>query len=390
MTSRRILPLAYVLLLGAAVFAITALPQGRAAEPHVRLTAERLVQAEQPVQITHAGDGTGRLFVVEKAGRIRILEGGVLLAPPFLDITSQVLSRGFEQGLLSVAFHPEFAENGLLFVNYTHLSGDSVVARYRVQPGGSAVDAASAQVILQIPQPAGNHNGGMLAFGPDGYLYIGTGDGGGAGDPFATAQDPSSLLGKMLRLDVDTDEGYAIPPDNPFAHDLGIRDEIWAFGLRNPWRYSFDRQTGDLWIADVGQNAYEEINRQPANSAGSENYGWSLMEGTHCYPQDAACDPNGLTLPVAEYDHSLGCSITGGYVYRGLASEALHGVYVFGDYCSGRVWGLFPSADGEWVRHELLRTGQQISSFGQDEVGELYFTSLRDQGVYRLVPRDLE
>jgi glucose/arabinose dehydrogenase len=352
--------------------------------PELELIADGLAA---PVYVTHAGDGSGRLFVVEKAGTIRIIAEGSVEPTPFLDISRIVGSRASEQGLLSVAFHPSYASNGFFFVNYTDVNGDTVVARYSVSPDPNAADPNSARVILTLDQPAANHNGGMLAFGPDGYLYIGTGDGGRAGDPWDNAQNSQALLGKMLRLDVDGAEPYAIPPDNPFIGDSAARDEIWALGLRNPWRYSFDRTTGDLYMADVGQNAWEEIDFQPANSPGGENYGWNIMEGTHCFSPRTDCDQSGLTLPIAEYSHQLGCSVTGGYVYRGTAFPELTGAYTFGDFCSGIIWALYRNQNGNWTSAELLRSGFSISSFGEDETGELYLTNLRPGELYRLAAR---
>ena len=239
--------------------------------------------------------------------------------------------------------------------------------------------------MLTVEQPASNHNGGHLIFGPDGYLYIGLGDGGGAGDVYENAQNGQTLLGSMLRLDVD-ELPYRIPPDNPFVDDPAVLDEIWAIGLRNPWRYSFDRATGDLYIGDVGQNAYEEVNFQPAMSGGGENYGWPIMEGFHCYREPRSCDPSGLVLPVAEYSHTgANCSVTGGYVYRGQAFPTLEGVYFFGDFCSGRMWGLTPTPEGEWQVSELLQVDISIASFGQDEAGELYVADMRGGMIFRLV-----
>jgi glucose/arabinose dehydrogenase len=346
------------------------------------LVAESL---NAPVYVAHAGDGSGRLFVVEKRGTIRIVTNGQLNPTPFLDIRSIVGSRASEQGLLSVAFHPDYASNGFFFVNYTDTNGDTVVARYRVSDDPDLADPASARTILTLDQPAANHNGGLLLFGPDGYLYIGTGDGGRGGDPWGNAQNPQVLLGKMLRLGVDGPGPYAIPPDNPFVGEPAVRDEIWAVGLRNPWRYSFDRATGDLYIADVGQNKWEEIDFQPADSSGGENYGWNRMEGFHCFSPGTNCDPTGLVLPIAEYGHGLGCSVTGGYVYRGAAFPRMVGVYFYGDFCSGRIWALYPDGAGEWTQAELLQSGLGISSFGEDEAGELYITDLQSGGLYRLV-----
>lgn len=366
----------------------TATPTGPPPEPTPPATALELEpitdELDQPVHVTHAGDGSGRLFVVEKAGTIRIVTDGTVNPLPFLDLTPLVGSAGSEQGLLSVAFHPDYETNGYFYVNYTDLDGDTVVARYSVSANPDVADPNSDETILTLDQPAANHNGGLLLFGPDGYLYVGTGDGGSAGDPWGNAQNPDVLFGKMLRLDVDGAEPYTIPPDNPFVDDPMARDEVWALGLRNPWRYSFDRTTNDLWIGDVGQGAWEEVDLQPAGSPGGENYGWDVMEGTHCFEPSVGCDRSGLTLPVVEYGHTGGnCSVTGGYVYRGAAFPSLAGVYFFGDYCSGRIWSLSREGDSDWTMTEVLDTDHQISSFGEDEAGELYLTDL-DGGLYRL------
>jgi len=338
---------------------------------------------DEPVDLKHAGDGSGRLFVIEQPGRIRIVENGELLPDPFLDIEPLVNSRGNEQGLLGLAFYPDYAANGLFFVNYTDVNGDTVVARYAVSADDpSRADPASAKIILQVDQPFPNHNGGDLVFGPDGYLYIGLGDGGSGGDPQGNGQNLNALLGKMLRIDVNHGDPYAIPPDNPFAGRADARPEIWAYGLRNPWRYSFDRATGDLYIADVGQNAYEEVDFQPADSRGGENYGWDKYEGFHAYDGGAT---DGLTMPVAEYAHAVGgCSVTGGYVYRGPSLPALNGVYLYGDYCSGQVWALYRTASG-WENPVLFNAFFTISSFGEDEVGELYLLDHGGGAVYQLV-----
>jgi glucose/arabinose dehydrogenase len=327
-----------------------------------------------PTGIASAGDGSGRLFIVEKAGTIRVFDGGSVLPEPFLDIHDRVNAGASEQGLLGLAFHPNYTENGYFFVNYTDGTGGTVISRFSVTDDPNRADPASEEVVLTQAQPARNHNGGNLVFGPDGYLYIGLGDGGASGDRFGNGQNLGTLLGAMLRIDVN-ELPYSIPPDNPFVDDPNALDEIWAYGLRNPWRYSFDRATGDLYIADVGQNVYEEVDFQPADSAGGENYGWPIMEGLHCYPEGANCDPAGLVQPVAEYDHTEGCSVTGGYVYRGERFPAMQGVYFFGDYCSGLIWGLAPTADG-WNVRQLASTNASISSFGQAEDGEVYFVDL--------------
>jgi glucose/arabinose dehydrogenase len=359
---------------------------GPADPTRIRLTLEPIVDnLDRPLGIVHAGDGSGRLFILEKPGRIRILRDGALLDQLFLDLTDRVGSSGSEQGLLGLAFHPRYADNGRLFVNYTDREGDTAISEFLVSDDPDRAQANSERLLLALDQPAANHNGGHLAFGPDGSLYIGTGDGGAAGDQFGNGQNAQTLLGAMLRLDVDGEQPYAIPDDNPFVGDGPERDEIWAIGLRNPWRYSFDRLTGDLYIADVGQNMYEEVNYQPAASDGGENYGWPIMEGLHCFPADRSCDQSGLVLPVHEYDHSLGCSVTGGYVYRGQQSPILQGIYIFGDYCSGLVWGMARNPSGDWQVSRLAETGARISSFGQDEAGELYLADIGGGTIYHLI-----
>lgn len=343
---------------------------------------------QEPVFLTHAGDGSGRLFIVEQPGVIRILQDGALSPEPFLDITERVNDRSNEQGLLGLAFHPQYAANGWFFVNYTDAGGDTVIARFQVSSDPDRADPASETVLLTVDQPYPNHNGGDLAFGPDGYLYIGLGDGGSANDPQDNAQNLESLLGKLLRIDVNAPGAtYAIPPDNPFAGRPDARPEIWAWGLRNPWRFSFDRATGDLYIADVGQGQIEEVNFQPAGSPGGENYGWRPLEGTRLTGLDRAA-PAGAAPPVTEYTHAEGgCSVTGGYVYRGQALPALHGAYFFADYCTGIVWSLARDAAGQWQRQVFDETGFQVSSFGEDAAGELYLLGHRDGGVYQLVEK---
>jgi glucose/arabinose dehydrogenase len=336
----------------------------------------------QPVAITHAGDGSGRLFITLQGGQIVIFDGERVLPEPFLDIVPLVSCCG-ERGLLSVAFHPDYEHNGLFYVNYTDVAGDTVVARYHVTSDPNSADPGSAVTVLTVTQPFANHNGGQLKFGPDGYLYIGMGDGGSGGDPLDHGQDVGTLLGAMLRIDV-AGSPYAIPADNPFVGDPEAREEIWAYGLRNPWRFSFDRETGDLFIADVGQNRWEEVNLQPANSAGGENYGWRLMEASHCHEPSENCDDGSLVLPVLEYETGENCSVIGGYRYRGGALPELTGTYIFGDYCSGRIWGAVPAGEG-WTSRELLKRNYRITAFGEDEAGELYVADLREGGVYRLV-----
>ncbi len=339
----------------------------------------------KPVYLTHAGDGSGRHFVVEQAGRILILQNGALNPTPFLDMVSLVGSDANEQGLLSVAFHPDYPTTGFFFVNYTNKDGDTVIARYQVSGRPDLADPSSAKILLTIDQPYSNHNGGQLAFGPDGYLYIGMGDGGAAGDPHNNGQSLNALLGKILRIDVNTGDPYGVPQNNPFVDRSDARPEIWSYGWRNPWRFSFDRAGGDMYIADVGQNQYEEIDVEPAGAPSGQNYGWRIMEGSHCYESNN-CDPagQGLVLPVAEYDHGQGCSVTGGYVYHGAQFPALTGTYFYADYCSGLIWGLRRQANGDWSQAQLLSSGHTISSFGQDEAGEVYLLQHRTGEVFQL------
>ncbi len=338
-----------------------------------------------PVALAHAGDGSGRLFIVLQEGQVVIFDGNQLLATPFLDITSFVSCCG-ERGLLSVAFHPNYPINGFFYVNYTDSNGNTVIARYTVSADPDVADPNSGVIVLTISQPFSNHNGGQLQFGPDGYLYIGMGDGGSGGDPQNNAQQLNTLLGKMLRIDVDSGLPYAIPSDNPFVGDPSALDEIWSLGLRNPWRFSFDRLTGDLFVADVGQSAWEEVNAQPAGSSGAENYGWRLMEGNHCFNPSVNCNDGTLTLPIIEYDHSLGCSITGGYRYRGSEILELEGTYLYADFCSGRIWGANEDGIGGWVTNELSHTNFSITTFGEDEAGEIYFAHYDSSNgvIYRL------
>jgi glucose/arabinose dehydrogenase len=337
-----------------------------------------------PVHIAHAGDGSGRLFVVEQPGRIRIVKNGVLQATPFLDITSRVGCCG-ERGLLSVAFPPRYAQKGHFYVNYTNGAGNTVVARYRLTANPDVADPNSEQVVLSVAQPYSNHNGGQLAFGPnDGYLYIGMGDGGSGGDPENRAQNPAELLGKMLRIDVETGSPitYTVPATNPFLGTPAYRGEIWALGLRNPWRFAFDRLTSNLYIGDVGQNLYEEVDFQSASSAGGENYGWRIMEGFHCY-NPANCQTAGLTLPVVEYDHGQGCSITGGVIYRGTQFGRMQGLYLYADYCNGKIWGL-RRVGNVWQSRLLYDAPFPIATFGEDEFGESYVADYSGGVVYRI------
>lgn len=339
-----------------------------------------------PTFITHAGDQTNRLFIVEKAGYIRVLKDGKLLSTPFLSINTLVSSMG-EQGVLGLAFHPEYKNNGRFYIVYNNLSGDLVLARYlRSSTNPDQADVGSAVILMTIPKSHTNHNGGMLAFGGDGYLYWSTGDGGGAGDPDGNGQNLDSLLGKILRLDVSADVSYTVPPDNPYisVSDPLVRKEIWAYGLRNPWRFSFDRLTYDLYIGDVGQGEREEINFQPAGSTGGENYGWNIMEGSLCYVPSSGCNQYGKILPVAEYNHALGCSVTGGYALRGDMYPSMQGLYIYGDFCSGKIFALDNDPILGWISIQIADTSYAISTFGEDEDGRLYLADYSGGKIYEI------
>jgi glucose/arabinose dehydrogenase len=351
------------------------------------LTLELVANGFQsPVHLTHAPTDSSRLFVVERGGVIRIIKDGAVVPTPFLDISGRVKAGG-EQGLLSVAFHPLHDANREFFVLYTDLNGDSRVSRFLTDGTDPDVaDPSSEFLVLFAEQPYTNHNGGLVAFGPDGMLYVGLGDGGSGGDPLGNGQDSTTVLGAILRLDVDGGSPYAIPTDNPLVSDAAAAEEIWVYGLRNPWRYSFDRETGDLYIGDVGQGAWEEIDVQPSVSAGGENYGWNVMEGAHCY-NAGSCDQAGLVLPTVEYPHTGGaCSVTGGSVYRGGLLPDLVGRYFYADYCAGWIRS-FRYSGGVAVdprdHSGDLGTVPQIVSFGEDATGELYIVSLSGS-VYRL------
>ena len=337
---------------------------------------------DRPVHLA-APAGDPRLFVVEQPGRIRVIRGGRLLERPFLDLTDRVRSGG-ERGLLSVAFHPRYAENGWLFVDYTDKSGESRIERYHVSPDPDRAEPASGSLLLRIHQPYANHNGGLVLFGPDGMLWIGMGDGGSGGDPHGYAQNPASLLGKLLRIDVDHGRPYAIPRDNPFPERAGYRPEIWAMGLRNPWRFSFDRATGDLYIADVGQDRWEEVDVASGSAAGL-NYGWNWMEGEHGF-REGAPDPRSFVRPALEYGHDQGCSITGGLVYRGERVPALAGCYLFSDYCRGWIRSFRYQGDrAVELREWRTASPGRVASFGEDGSGEAYVVSY-DGRVYRIAP----
>jgi glucose/arabinose dehydrogenase len=330
---------------------------------------------ERPVGLFNSGDNSKRLFILEQGGRIRLFQSGQLRGAPFLDITDRVGATANERGLLGMAFHPGYPQPGYIYVNYTDLDGNTVISRFSVfAEDPTRADPQSENILLQVQQPYPNHNGGAVVFGPDGFLYLGLGDGGAANDPRGFGQSTQTLLGKILRIDVDEGKRYAIPPTNPFVAGGGL-PEIWAYGLRNPWRLAFDSLTGNLYIADVGQNAWEEIDFWPAGAPGGANFGWDYWEGTH---QFEGTPPDGLVLvePVAEYSHSEGCSVTGGEVYRGGAMPEFNGIYLFGDYCSGLVFGLLQDESGAWQTQRLFETGANISSFGVDEQGEVYLVDL--------------
>jgi glucose/arabinose dehydrogenase len=331
--------------------------------------------------------GDSRLFAIVQSGQIKILGGGV-----FLDIASKVSCCG-ERGLLGLAFHPKYASNGRFFVRYTNTAGNLVIAEFHVSSDPNKADPASEKILLTIPHPTyANHNGGRIKFGPDGFLYIGTGDGGSAGDPNNHGQSLSTLLGKMLRIDVDHTSGklpYAIPAGNPFAGQAGKLGEIWSYGLRNPYSFSFDRSNGDLWIADVGQDRYEEVDVARAAGGGGRglNFGWNVMEADHCYSPKSDCITDGLTLPITEYYHgasdSTGCAIIGGFVYRGAAHPELDGRYFFSDNCSGKIWDIAADGPANQTPQLLLSSGQNATGWGQDSAGELYLVT-GNGGVYRL------
>jgi glucose/arabinose dehydrogenase len=341
----------------------------------------------QPLFITHASDSSGRLFIIQRAGQIIIQKNGVLLPTPFLNIQSIVNSSNSEQGLLALAFHPNYETNGRFYTVHTDQSRSIVLSVFtRSSTNPDQADPSSRVTLLSIPKSYTNHNGGTLAFGPDGYLYWSTGDGGSSGDPDNNAQNLNSLLGKILRLDVSAPATYSIPATNPFYNDPSpsIRKEIWAYGLRNPWRFSFDRLTDDIYIGDVGQGRREEIDFQSASSGGGENYGWRIMEGSLCYNPATGCDQNGKILPVAEYDHTMGCSVTGGYVYRGTQFPQINGYYFYGDFCSGLVFALQKDSQGRWTSISVGDTPYSISSFGEDEQGELYMADYSAGKIYQI------
>jgi len=344
---------------------------------------------DSPVGAVNAGDGSGRLFIVGQEGVLQIWDGSQILPTDFLNIVDRV-KRSSEQGLLGLAFHPDYANNGFFYVNYTNNSGDTRISRFTVSTGDPNIaDPDSEMILMTIAQPFSNHNGGDIHFGPDGFLYIGTGDGGSGGDPGNRAQNLGELLGKLLRIDVDGDLPYDIPADNPFVDDPTARDEIWAYGMRNPWRFAFDRQTGDLLIGDVGQDEIEEIDFQPMASAGGENYGWRLMEGSQCFNPPNNCDDGSLILPILEYAHFdggfQGCAVIGGRRYRGHDFPLLDGLYFYSDNCTGKIWAGLENG-GTWTSQELIDTTIAVTSFGEDEAANLYLVG--SSKLYRLVGTD--
>jgi glucose/arabinose dehydrogenase len=353
----------------------------------VTVAAEIAIQGlSNPVDVANAGDGSGRLFVVEQAGSILIVRNGAVLGQPFLDIHERIASGG-ERGLLGLAFHPDFPTDPRFFVDYTDVNGDTVVASYVVDPARpDLADPGSETILLKVTQPFANHNGGAVVFGPDGMLYIALGDGGSGGDPQGNGQRLDTLLAKILRIDVDDPtpgRPYAIPKDNPFIATPGAKPEIWLTGLRNPWRMRFDAPTRDLWIGDVGQNAWEEIDVARAGKGGL-NFGWNRMEGFHCYAPPSGCDQIGLTMPVTEYGHQDGCAVIGGVVVHDVRQGELNGGYLFGDACSDRVWVIDPTSDGPQAPVLAAQIGRTLSSIGEAEDGTVYATSLGRGELIRL------
>jgi glucose/arabinose dehydrogenase len=366
-------------------------PSGVPGAPPVLALEPVAAGLDAPVDVTWRPADPEALYAIERVGRIRIVRDGELVDTPLLDISERVTAGG-EQGLLGLTFHPDPAD-GRLFVYYTALDGDQVVSSFATDPDDlDRADPGSETVILKMADPYGNHNGGALAFGPDGYLYVSTGDGGGGGDPLDSGRRLDTPLAKVLRIDIDVPAGsdapYAVPDDNPFVGLDDALPEIWLTGLRNPWRMHFDRATGDLWIGDVGQGAWEEVDVARAGVGGLD-YGWNVMEGTHCFSaSDGECPTDGLTLPVTEYSHDFGCSVVGGTVYRGTAQPSLAGWYVFSDYCSGSFWALDPTDDAPTDPLPVLESGRSISAIGEDATGELIATDLASGELLRITAAD--
>ena len=338
---------------------------------------EIISDLNKPVGLVSAGDNSGRLFIIEQRGRILIYDGESLLDPPFLDIQDRVGSNGSEQGLLGLAFHPDYKKKGIFFVNYTDNNGNTTVSRFEVSSDPDRGDGDSETKVLSFDQPFKNHNGGQIIFGPQGYLWIASGDGGGGGDPQNNAQNLDNLLGKLLRIDINQ-LPHVIPAENPYGN------EIWAYGLRNPWRITFDPVSGDIFIADVGQKIWEEVNYLAADAIAGANFGWDFLEGNHPYEGSL---PAGLSVidPIWEYDHSLGCSISGGAVYRGSLLD-WQGIYLYSDFCTGFVWGLLQNPGGEWQNQQLFSVGGRIAAIDQDEDGEVYLVDLNGS-ILKLIPQ---
>ncbi len=362
--------------------ATTATSSPSAFDPRaVTVRVEELARIDgQPLAFAALPGRPAAMYVASQDGRVWLLDGGTVAAGPVVDLRDRIASGG-ERGLLGIAVHPGFPADRRVFVDYTDQAGDTVVSSLEAGADGATIDPGSERILLQVDQPYANHNGGGVAFGPDGYLYISLGDGGSGGDPHGNGQALEVLLGKILRIDVDGEAPYAVPADNPFR-DGGGEPEIWHFGLRNPWRISFDRETGDLWIGDVGQGDWEEVDVARAGLGGL-NFGWNVMEGTHCFSA-SSCDQAGLTLPVSEYDHTAGCTVIGGYVYRGEAFAMLRGGYLFTDYCSGWIWAIDAASDAFQRPIEVGRGGRGLAAFGEDGAGELYLASL-DGTISRIV-----
>ena len=389
--------LASPLLIGMAFFlwagqptATTAVLAQGAGWPEIEVVDSGL-RGNAPMYVTSAGDGSNRIFVVEREGIVSVVKDGVAQTRPFLDISDRV-DTDFECGFHSIAFPNDYASKGYFFVYYNHkveqkgpneITCDTIIERFWITANPDVADNSTSERILVVDQPRKNHNGGQIAFGPDEYLYIALGDGGGS--PGGRPQAEDNILGKMLRIEVGSTGTYTTPPTNPFTQTVGYLPEIWSLGFRNPWRFSFDRQTGDIYIGDVGQSSYEEIDFQPASSNGGENYGWSIMEGMHCY-RASTCDMTGLTMPVVEYGRTDGQSVTGGFVYRGTKYPQLQGIYFYGDYSTGRIWGLRRNGDG-WESQELLDTSILISTFGEDEDGNLYVADIRGT-IYEIADKE--
>ena len=363
-------------------------PDASPAAAELQLVADGFTQ---PLYVTGVDDGSGRLFVVEQVGTIRVIEDGQILPEPFLDISNQIDTSKLERGMLGLAFHPDYDLNGRLFVTYVPLNGHWRLEEYSVSADPNRVDLASARELIYLPNEGhfGGHYGGMLTFGPDGYLYVTIGDGGGAFDPFSNAQNLETLAGSMLRLDVDGEAPYGIPEDNPFVEISSARGEIWHYGLRNPWRFSFDRETGDLYIGDVGHVEFEEVDYVPAHDPGGINFGWPSVEGPECSEAAPECDPSQFEPPIHSYSHRDGCTVVGGYVYRWHPASQLYGHYIFGDYCRGRIWSLQRTGDGEWMWELLIETHHNYSSFGEGADGRLYVTDVTGGGLYEIVDPNL-